>query len=88
MPKIVDRAHSKVVITESNSGVEVVVCTRILKYFWLRDRSAGRILFRDMGECIMGLGDNYLRVAHKRGTMGRRERRKYARRLAQSLVTR
>lgn len=77
------RSFCRVVIEESAGGVRVVFYRRLLRWFW---RRAAVRSYGTFADCLMGLSERYLEAAKRKGAAGRKQRRRWAAKIAAKLV--
>ena len=77
------RPFCRVVIEESKGGVRVVFWRPWLRWFWQRAAVRSYPTFAD---CLMGLSERYLEAAKRKGAAGRKQRRRWAAKIAAKLV--
>ena len=78
------RVRSRLILDQTENGIEVHSHRPFLWFFWRRD--AIRRRYAGLPEALLGLSELYLMVAKKQGAAGRKQRRRLAVKVAQRLV--
>ena len=80
------RGHvrSRLILDQTENGIEVHSHRPFLRFFWRRD--AIRRRYATLAEALLGLSELYLLMAKKHGAAGRKQRKRWAAKVAKGLV--
>jgi hypothetical protein len=78
------RIVSRLILDQTENGIEAHSHRPFLRFFWRRD--AIRRRYATLADALLGLSELYLQVAKKGGAAGRKQRRRLATKIAQGLV--